>query len=307
VKTVTSAQMRGSCWNCHEVGHLARECPSLSCGRCGAQFSNQNVIGFHNSTNCPSRNVLRSSNSKTPFVRAGSEGGRGREGNRGGRRGGRGSVGRGPSAINSANAESNEWDEDVECYGGQDQFVGMTMTSAGGTVSEELVCRVLLDSGANINACHRKLAELLDVSIQKWKVPFRVLFGNNTEVWSEEFIDLGGLMERTAIIKNCTHTILSVSRANKRGYSVDMRGRTMRCVVTDQHGKIVVDAPIDETSGLYFIDIGYFMQRGDVNATINARRRPITKKMKAAVKELHECLHHAASPAVMARALRFGA
>jgi hypothetical protein len=166
---------------------------------------------------------------------------------------------------------------------------------------------VLLDSGANINACHRKLAELLDVSIQKWKVPFRVLFGNNTEVWSEEFIDLGGLMGRTAIIKNCTHTILSVSRANKRGYSVDMRGGTMRCVVTDQHGKIVVDAPIDETSGLYFIDIGYFMQRGDVNATINARRRPITKKIKAAVKELHECLHHAASPAVMARALRFGA
>jgi hypothetical protein len=81
----------------------------------------------------------------------------------------------------------------------------------------------------------------------------------------------------------------------------------MRCVVTDQHGKIVVDAPIDETSGLYFIDISYFMQRGDVNATINARRRPITKKIKAAVKELHECLHQAASPAVMARALRFGA
>jgi hypothetical protein len=312
VQNITSARDQNSCWNCNGLGHVARNCPSLTCGRCGTQFPNYDVVGFHNSASCPSKAVSRSSIQKTPFARAGGEGGRGRRGGRGGGRGrgGRGYSGRGLPTVNVANAEINEWDEDVESYGGQNNFVGMTIST--GSVSDEVVSRVLLDSGANINACNRKLAGLLNVPIQRWKVPFRVLFGNNTEVWSQEFIDLGGLMGRTAIIENCTYTILSVPRANRKGYSVDMRGGTMRCVVSDRQGKVVVDAPIDASSGLYFIDVGYFMrdhhhQEGAVNVTAGSRRSPMSNKLKIAVKELHECLHHAASPAVMARALRFGA
>jgi hypothetical protein len=76
----------------------------------------------------------------------------------------------------------------------------------------------------------------------------------------------------------------------------------MRCVV--------VNAPSDALSGLYCIDVGYFMQdhyhqEGAVNVTAGSRRRPMSNKLKIAVKELHECLHHAASPAVMVIALRF--
>jgi hypothetical protein len=99
------------------------------------------------------------------------------------------------------------------------------MTISTGSVSDEVVSRVILDSGSNINACNRKLAGLLNVPIQRWKLPFRVLFGNHTEVWSEEFIDLGGLMGRTAIIENCTYTILSVFKSQSERLLCGHEGR----------------------------------------------------------------------------------
>jgi hypothetical protein len=117
-QTMTSARDRGSCGNCHDSGHIASDCPSLTCGHCGIRYPNQDVIGFHNSSNCPSRSA-RSAHSKTPFVRGGA-------------------AGHGPPAVNAVRAESNEWDEDVEPYWSQNQFVGMMMTG-GGSVLDDVV------------------------------------------------------------------------------------------------------------------------------------------------------------------------
>jgi hypothetical protein len=86
----------------------------------------------------------------------------------------------------------------------------------------------------------------------------------------------------------------------------------MRCIVTDRNRHVLIDKPIDEKRGLYFVDVQHFLDVVGNDHVVNSvavthRHGPVTPVMLAAVRSLHNRLHHAASPAVMARALRFGA
>jgi hypothetical protein len=70
----------------------------------------------------------------------------------------------------------------------------------------------------------------------------------------------------------------------------------MRCVISNREGQTLINVPIDIRRGLYFIDIKYFLNAND----------NFVNSVRSAVTNLHNRLHHAASPAVMATALRLG-
>ena len=62
--------------------------------------------------------------------------------------------------------------------------------------------------------------------------------------WSTEYVNLGSILGNTAIIEDCSHTILSVPSANRKGYSFLMTA-DMRCIVTNHDNVVLIDAPID--------------------------------------------------------------
>jgi hypothetical protein len=75
-------------------------------------------------------------------------------------------------------------------------------------------CQVLLDSGANINACNRRWAIVLDLKTFESKTPLQVLLlgPQNTSTSHSG---------NTPIIDKCSHTILSIPNANLRGSTSD--------------------------------------------------------------------------------------
>jgi hypothetical protein len=216
------------CWNCSGDDHYARECPKLVCNRCGASFKDRHVPSYHTWQNCPFLSQQPSSPSASisqPFVRQvrGRSRGRGQNG-RGGR--GRGRFAAADRQINAATTTSStsvvealarEYDEEVDPwdeYGVPNAtqhehedyyFNGMTMMSHGLDLLNEKFCQVLQDSGANINACNRKLPEFLKLKICKWRVPLRVTFGNGSSSWSTEYVNLGSILGNTAIIEDCSY------------------------------------------------------------------------------------------------------
>jgi hypothetical protein len=319
------AVQRGSihCWNCSASDHLARNCTVLTCGGCQCYFKSRDAPGYHTIMNCPFVSRPAAGQAFTRSVR-----GRGVfRGGRGSGRSGRGQVISAPRINvtelgNGAEfTEAQDFDEEVDPWTefgipNSDPengyyFTGMTRACLKGpdTSNNESVYQVLQDSGANINACNRKLAELLDLEIFQWNSPFRVVFGNGSSALSTEYVILGPIIGRTAIIDGCAETILSIPNANRKGYTFTLTG-DMRCVISNCEGQTLINVPIDIRRGLYFIDIKYFLNANDnfVNYVRSAQAHPrITPSMSAAVTNLHNRLHHAASPAVMAKALRLGA
>jgi hypothetical protein len=89
--------------------------------------------------------------------------------------------------------------------------------------------------GANINACNKRLAELLDLDIFQWKSPFRVVFGNGSSALSTVIL-LEAIIGRTVIIDECAETILSIPNANRKGYTFTLTG-DMRCVISNREGQ----------------------------------------------------------------------
>jgi hypothetical protein len=85
------------------------------------------------------------------------------------------------------------------------------------------ITNLLQDSGANINACNRKLAEIF-----QWKSLFRVGFGNGSSALSTDYVILGPILGRTAIIDECAGTILSIPNANNKGYTFPLTGDRKR-------------------------------------------------------------------------------
>ena len=82
----------------------------------------------------------------------------------------------------------------------------------------------------------------------------------------------------------------------------------MRCRIHYQKDEII-NVPISQEDNLYYIDI-----QDLINVKVKTYQIKELKKLKTISKldisrviKLHDCLQHAASPSVMARAIRFGA
>jgi hypothetical protein len=186
--------------------------------------------------------------------------------------------------------------------------------SDNGDINNPICTRVLVDSGANICAAPPALAMLLKLPVHEWPTPIVVTFGNKSTAMARYYIYLGNLLGRTAIIENCAHTVLSTPALNRRGYDVLM-GSNMRCSIFNDDG-VFADVPITQGEELYFLDVYELLKIKTPTphknqphiAVHNATHKKRVGKIKVCdVVKLHDRLQHAASPAVMARAIRFGA
>jgi hypothetical protein len=94
------------------------------------------------------------------------------------------------------------------------------------------VCMVLQDSGANICVTSFAILEALPhLRLYRWSRPKKVVFGNGTTAISEFYVYLGPILDRTAVLKCVTNTILAVLPVNERGYNVTFT-YLKRCIVT---------------------------------------------------------------------------
>jgi hypothetical protein len=170
--------------------------------------------------------------------------------------------------------------------------------------------RCLQDSGANVNACPPELVQSLHLPIHPYRQPIRVVFGNGTVVHATHYTYIG-ILGKTAIVKGCRNTIISIPTMNQRGYDVLFQAN-MKCVVS-RGQQVILNTPIDREKSLYFVNVRELLNTSDCISepaqvtTLHANSHRIGKQTVIRVQKLHNVLCHAASPAVMARALRYGA
>lgn len=153
---------------------------------------------------------------------------------------------------------------------------------------------------------------MLKLQVYQWNSPVTVVFGNKSTAISHYYLQLGPILGKVAIVNSCVNTILSVSALNLRHYDV-LFSSDLHCYVWDREGKLVLRERMDMQNRLYYVDIHHFL-RPQTTTTNNAaaitgikRRTSIPQSEVEKVLKLHDSLHHAASAAVMARAIRFGA
>lgn len=313
------------CWNCKNNGHTAYNCVALFCNNCKQFFSSVDAPNYHTMPNCPQQPPRNN----PAFRNGGRGGGGGRDrGNpgRGGNNRNPSNGGRPPTYQRSIAAMTSEdvsidaeWDnyEAENCqvdhhYDGEyDDFEAEIRACDASSSSLSLMDarRCLMDSGANVNACSPMIVQHFNLPLHKYPTPVRVKFGNGTVVTSTHYTYIG-ILGRTAVVQGCVNIIISTPTMNQRGYDV-LFSANRRCVVS-RNGEILSDTPLDQDKSLYFLDVEYLLNTSDelCHARLNSVQKHthrISQNTILAVHKLHNALRHAASPAVMARALRFGA
>lgn len=207
-------------------------------------------------------------------------------------------------ATNAAADDQDDGYDDREEY---ELWAFESCQQPSSTVSLEDALRCLQDSGANVNACSPELVQHLQLPIHPYRSPIRVIFGNGTEVYAHHYTYIG-ILGKTAIVKGCRNTIISTTTMNRRGYDVLCRA-DMRCVVSRGQQEIL-NTPVDTEKELYFVDVRELLNTPEpahITSLHSNTHHRIGKQTAISVRKLHDALCHAASPAVMARALRFGA
>lgn len=331
-----------TCWNCSNTGHNASNCNALMCRRCNSMWKSYQDPNYHRLPDCPHQTASARTSQFSHNNGGRGGGGRGRGGR--GNQTGRGNYGRGSyqnsggrgtggqprptptyNRVNTITTETGDqdWDEytsshiqqdpsqheDYDEYDDRDVRVFDGSQSSSNT-SIANARRCLQDSGANVNACPRELVIAYELPVYEYNKPFRVVFGNGTVVTATHYTYVG-ILGVTAIVDGCINTIISVPCMNKRGYDVSFLA-SMRCVVArEQH--VILDTPIDTDKTLYFVDVESLMSISDPSLvipqvnTLQQRTHRVSQSNAFKVHTLHNALRHAASPAVMARALRLGA
>lgn len=329
------------CWNCQSTDHRHRDCPANHCRACGSWWISVHEPNYHHFSVCPqNRNPpqFTGSDTRRPFARPAmpNKRGRGSPTMRGRGRPGRGAT---IAAVQTSSGVGEEiysndyWDnyltenhaaDDASLDTPQYMFDHIPDEYGGGTINmmcsdstspsslsaEHEALKVLQDSGANICAAPPILAQILGVPIHQWSTPFTVVFGNKSTATSHYYLELGPILDRVAIVDSCINTILSVSALNLRKYDV-LFSRDLHCYVWDEENKLVIRQRMDMDNRLYYVDVRSFLSPypNRLTAHVSAMRRKVSipREHVAKVVKLHDCLHHAASAAVMARALRSGA
>ena len=70
--------------------------------------------------------------------------------------------------------------------------------------------KVLSDSGANIAAAPTVLANMLGLPVHSWPLPKKIIFGNGASDYSLQYIDVGYMFGRVALLDKLVNTILAV-------------------------------------------------------------------------------------------------
>lgn len=204
---------------------------------------------------------------------------------------------------------------------------------------------VLMDSGANMSACPPSIVEKLQLKVMRWKYAKRVEFGNHSVDYSDKYVYLGPFLGNTAIIPSITIIFASVTRANLKGYAVEM-GYDLVCRIRARgHTDVVCTANLRESDLLYYGDIYDIVKipqtidpvitsntlqkrsisnidhgETETNAMINTVKlndiqqnyrtikatRRVNKEEQAYILALHNRMNHCA-PSTMAKTLRSGA
>ena len=172
-------------------------------------------------------------------------------------------------------------------------------------------CRVLIDSGANICCTPPTIVHHVpNLTVYQWRNLKTVTFGNGTTAVSKYYVNLGPILGNTAILSSLSNTIMAVPRVNKRGFSVACTW-DMTCEIRSRTAPdTVLTAPLDGPSHLYYMNVSHLLAYPtDPVATVSVlrKRQPVSAVALRQALELHANLNHAASAAVMARAIRTGA
>jgi hypothetical protein len=175
----------------------------------------------------------------------------------------------------------------------------------------------MLDTGANLPITHPILADILGVTPQDWPSPIPIVFGNNTDCVSTQFIDLGPLIGKMALVASAKTTIITKHALHRQGLSIWFRADGV-CQLLNQQNQVLFQASLTSTDDFFMIPLATLLPTHlslrlvafltTPAASVHGRhaRPPVTAAEVAAVMDLHERMYHPSS-AVMARALRVGA
>jgi hypothetical protein len=173
----------------------------------------------------------------------------------------------------------------------------------------------MFDSGANLSISNPHLACMLGVVPTNWPTPIPIQFGNASSAVSTQYIDLGPLVGRIALVDSATTTILAKKVLHRQGLSVLFR-HDLVCQILCKD-TVMYETTLDSPDSFFMIPLNqllppplrrhledYLSQSKKVNA-----RKALPSVTEAEIKEvmeLHERMFHPSS-ATMARALRAGA
>jgi hypothetical protein len=76
------------------------------------------------------------------------------------------------------------------------------------------------DSGANLSVISPVTAEQFSLTQYPWPHPFTITFGNNSSYACTQFVDLGPLIGKVAVVDNAPDTLLSISDLTLRGFEI---------------------------------------------------------------------------------------
>ena len=175
----------------------------------------------------------------------------------------------------------------------------------------------MLDTGANLPITNPLLADMVGVTPCDWPEPIPITFGNNTDCVSTQFVELGSLIGKMALVDSAQTTILTKHALHRQHVSIFFRAdRT--CQLLDEHQQVVYESHLKREEDFFMIPLMALLP-GHLRAnlakylsttasSVNGRhaRPPVTAAEVSDVMALHERMYHP-SGAVMARALRSGA
>ena len=270
------------CYNCKNKGHIAKDCQSPFCARCGTMWPSINHPQRHTRDACPAQTTNSSrargrGGGTNSFQQAGSV---------------HNTVA--PAHVNSLTSENhhseqlvawtkdreqeeekqisrdiNQWQTAKDYYENQfsvsfDASGSISMMSQSIATSNmhpnEQALLVLSDSGANISACPSLLADLLGLQQIAFEKLFLVEFGNKTKEWSYHYLVFPALFgSKIAILSSLRHIILSNTIANQNGYTIS-HTFNMTCVITQkgEHGnpeRKIFESSVNQTSNLYLFNV----------------------------------------------------
>ena len=176
----------------------------------------------------------------------------------------------------------------------------------------------MLDSGANLPISHPHLAEMLDMQPSDWPSPVPIKFGNSSNGISRQYLDLGPLLGRIALVDSAQSTIITRRSLHRNGISVLFRADQVCQLVKEATQEVLFETVLAKPDDFFMIPLSLLLPPAlaskldaylsHMPAEVNARRAlpTVTAAEIAAVMSLHDRMYHP-SAAVMARALRAGA